>query len=509
MKLNPIPNIPTRLTIKIQAVQSEEDEYAADELIELGEEILSQLAAMGLAIYLQQVKQKEVFNDFVISLFLSNGHEYNAGPLYRWVANMLKEAEGEKAQLLRPFFWQTDAMGKEVLNQTIHQLASLRNDVMHGFFVLPPEKNREEAQKMEAILCAIEKVGLFTIEFGDFHFYNKFGFSGHWNVLEPSQWQRFENCFHFGALARRISYEYSNAFEAEEKELAHESIQMDTNLPQKVVSFLQKGKGTFVCWYDPNSNKGLSSYQNILQSIDTEVYFPIYYSLHEQGATFTAAFLIELLRKELFELTGKEKEIKDPFKFLKTTTLKKKPVLILHNIHIGLFNANHLTKLFNACYEVSLPIFATSWHYPYLKRFVNAEEFILKGNKTERDASLIEISLKNYIRFKGPSNEQEQEKEHFDLLETIVGQLNETLQKEKRVVARRFADEFDYPIEFVHEAFSILTPFYQVGREEFIKDEVDELYGFPKTIEESSRIYLSLGRRDVKLEYKHKVLIQN
>ena len=122
---------------------------------------------------------------------------------------------------------------------------------------------------------------------------------------------------------------------------------------------------------------------------------------------------------------------------------------------------------------------------------------------------MIEISLKNYIRFKGPSNEQEQEKEHFDLLETIVGQLNETLQKEKRVVARRFADEFDYPIEFVHEAFSILTPFYQVGREEFIKDEVDELYGFPKTIEESSRIYFSLGRRDVKLEYKHKVLIQN
>jgi hypothetical protein len=37
-------------------------------------------------------------------------------------------------------------------------------------------------------------------------------------------------------------------------------------------------------------------------------------------------------------------------------------------------------------------------------------------------------------------------------------------------------------------------------------DEVDELYGFPKTIEESTRIFLSLGRRDLKLEYQHRVI---
>jgi hypothetical protein len=99
--------------------------------------------------------------------------------------------------------------------------------------------------------------------------------------------------------------------------------------------------------------------------------------------------------------------------------------------------------------------------------------------------------------------------EHYRLLEKIVRHLNDSIQSESSVIARRFADKFDYPIEFVHEAFSILTPFYKFDREEFIKDEVDELYGFPKTIEESSRIFLSLGRRDVKLEYKHKVLIKN
>ena len=47
---------------KIQAVLEEEDNYAADELVELGEEVLSQLAAIGFAVYLQQPNQKEVHN---------------------------------------------------------------------------------------------------------------------------------------------------------------------------------------------------------------------------------------------------------------------------------------------------------------------------------------------------------------------------------------------------------------------------------------------------------------
>ena len=106
MKFKNFKNLPNRLQTKTEAVQEERDEYAADELIELGEEILNQLAAMGFAAYLQQRKQKEVYNDFLINLFTSKGHDYNAGPLYRWAANMLLEADGELAEKLRPFFWQ-------------------------------------------------------------------------------------------------------------------------------------------------------------------------------------------------------------------------------------------------------------------------------------------------------------------------------------------------------------------------------------------------------------------
>jgi restriction system protein len=55
---------------------------------------------------------------------------------------------------------------------------------------------------------------------------------------------------------------------------------------------------------------------------------------------------------------------------------------------------------------------------------------------------------------------------------------------------------------------SSLFDFYKQEKEAFKQDELDELYGFPKKIEESSHIFLSLGRRDVKLEYQHKVLTQ-
>ena len=76
----------------------------------------------------------------------------------------------------------------------------------------------------------------------------------------------------------------------------------------------------------------------------------------------------------------------------------------------------------------------------------------------------------------------------------------------KEIVARRFADEHEYPMEYVHEAFAFLHPFLNAGRMPFEEDVLDELYGFPKEITEASRIYFSIGRRDAKLEYQHQTL---
>jgi hypothetical protein len=509
MILTTPPNLPPRLLHRIEAVQSEDDAYAADELVELGEEILSQLAAMGIAVYLQQAKQKEVFNDFLISLFLSNGHAYNAGPLYRWAANMLKDADGAEAALLKPFFWQ-EKDGKQVLNDAIHHLASLRNAVMHGFFVLPPERNREEAQKMEAILAQMNQAGLFEKQFGAFHFVDAQGFNGYWNITDAQAWSAFDAQFAFGQLAARVAHEYAPSFRTEEQQFALEQFEENTKVAEEVSALLQKGKGALVAWYRPGVDLGAAAYKQFVQQLDKSIYHPVYYALHPNGATFTASFLEQELAKSLFELTSDEKALKDPWKFLKAQKgkLSKKIVVVLHDVHIALFSPNHLTNLFNAFYDAEVPVLATAWHYPYLKRFFNSSVELVGNNRAVQDTA-IQFSLYNYLRFKGPSEEQEAERLAYSQLKEITTKLQNEIEEKQSVVARRFADDNKYPIEFVHEAFGILSPFYSLDKEPFIQDEVDELYGFPKTIEESSRIFLTLGRRDVKLEYQHKVLAKN
>jgi len=510
MILKTPPNLPPRLLHKIKAVQSEKDDaYAADELVELGEEILSQLAAMGMAVYLQQAKQKEVFNDFLISLFLSNGHAYNAGPLYRWAANMIKEAEGKDAELFKPFFWEVKD-GKEVLNTSIHHLASLRNAVMHGFFVLPPERNREEAQKMEAILAKLNQASLFEKQFGTFHFVDEQGFNGHWNITDAQAWCAFDAQYAFGQLAARVAHEYAPSFRTEEQQFASEPFEENTMVSEEVASLLQKGKGALVAWNSPGADQGAAAYKQFVQQLDTSIYHPVYYALHPKGATFTAAFLEQELAKRLFELSNDEKALKDPWKFLKAQKgkLSKKIVVVLHDVHIALFSPNHLTNVFNALYEAEIPVLATAWHYPYLKRYFNSS-IDLSSNGNVIQESLVQFSLYNYLRFKGPSEEQEAERLAFKQIKEITSKLQHEIEEKQSVVARRFADKNKYPIEFVHEAFGMLSPFYSLDKEPFIQDEVDELYGFPKSIEESSRIFLTLGRRDVKLEYQHRVLLKN
>jgi hypothetical protein len=486
MILTTPPNLPPRLNQKIKALQSEEDAYAADELVELGEEILSQLAAMGIAAYLKQAKQKEVFNDFLISLFLSNGHAYNAGPLYRWAANMIKDAEGEEAARLMPFFWEQKEDGAVVLNEKIHHFAGLRNAVMHGFFVLPPERNREEAKRMEEVLEQIAEATLFETNWGAFHFLDQTHFNGHWNIQDAAAWKVFEGCAAFAKLP----------------------IIENANISEQLNTFLStKQKGAFVIWSD-DEEQGANDYRVAIQTVERAGYQPLFFALHEKGASFTSNFLLYQLGAFLVQQTNDDKASKDPLKYLKNNKdkLAFKPAIVLHQLHISLFNPGHITTLFNELYALGVPIIATSMHYSYLKKFANqtSDERSFSKAATQQQ---IEWSLHNYLRFKGPNKEQAQEIEAYNQLRKVLDQLFETIQTEKNVVARRFADQYKFPIEYVHEAFAILAPYFQEGKVEFIKDEVDELYGFPKTMEESSHIFLTLGRRDVKLEYQHKVLL--
>ena len=81
------PFIPQRVNNLVKEVLEEDPAYVADELVELSEEILLQLSALGMSMYLEQSIQKDVFNDFIIDLFTTKSHSYNAGPLFKWTAH--------------------------------------------------------------------------------------------------------------------------------------------------------------------------------------------------------------------------------------------------------------------------------------------------------------------------------------------------------------------------------------------------------------------------------------
>ena len=59
-----------------------------------------------MSLYLDQSNQKDVFNDFIIDLFTTKSNSYNAGPLFKWTAHMVKDLKGDKCDLIKSFFGQ-------------------------------------------------------------------------------------------------------------------------------------------------------------------------------------------------------------------------------------------------------------------------------------------------------------------------------------------------------------------------------------------------------------------
>jgi hypothetical protein len=84
--------------------------------------------------------------------------------------------------------------------------------------------------------------------------------------------------------------------------------------------------------------------------------------------------------------------------------------------------------------------------------------------------------------------------------------MHQELKAKGKIVARRFADEYQVNIEYVHEIMDVLAPWIYLSHEEFEADTVDDHFGFPDEITEVTAIYQAVGRRDLKLEYTHKVL---
>jgi hypothetical protein len=507
---------------------AENEAYAADELVELAEEMLKQIAAVGIAHYLGHGDlHKEVYNDYLVQLFTSSGHDQNAGPMFRWAANMVKDCHVLKQSPLYDFFWEErldesngngaiETTGLKLVLSRVNRLGELRNRVMHGFFVLPPEENRKEAEYLGELLIDAYEIGLWTIPLGqEVHFIQEDQFSGNFVLKDFSQWNRYAKAqTRFGQLALRIAEEQAPDFWAHEEKALEKthSKELLAKLKKPVEALMNfvesRDQGAFAVWIHPHDTVDEACFAEISKGLvalpDTRI---VAYGLHEHGISYTSDFLLRRLIM-ILDSEGKhaksDKKLVDVLKIVRATTADRVVVLI-NRVHLALFSSQHITRIHNILFENRIFLVAVGHHYEYLNSFFNAY-YKLEHSTGIPSADEVKAALRNYLRFKGPSHEKAEDRADVQILEEILQKLTTELSSGKEIYARRFADEFQYDIEFVHEIFAVLHPWLRSARKPFEEDQVDELYGFPSKMTEVTPIYLALGRRDIKLEYQHKTL---
>jgi hypothetical protein len=493
---------------KIKLVLNEDEAYAADEIVELAEEVLNHIAAVGVVNYLALAPQKEVYNDFMVQLFNSSGHDYNAGPLFRWAANMVKECPVMQSSTRYPFFWQSEG-GHLQLADRVQHLSELRNRVMHGFFVLPPEKNREEAEFIGQLLIDLDKAHFFKIE-SEYHFCQNGWFTGRWNIIDQAEWTCYFGKGSFGALAERIVADQKPSFWENEKAfISTGGIALPEINRTAIINFISNNnRGALAVWVHPADAHADSYYASIGDEFTKmENIRLIAYGLHEQGLSYTGGFLLNRLLHVLDPDSKIKTKDKKPEELLATARklCAQKVIVLIHRIHLALFSPQHVSKLNNLLYDHDILLIAVGHHYEHFNSFFNAQSIIEHSAVAPSFESAMK-ALRNYLRFKGPSHDKDDERDDVLLLEKILAHVLQELEAGKSLYARRFADEHDYPIEYVHEIFALLHPWVKSSRETFEADTVDEQYGFPSVMTEVTPIYLALGRRDLKLEYQHKVI---
>lgn len=497
--------LPQRIKERIASVLGEEDAYAADEMVEMGEEVLNQVAAVGFAQYLQSSVQKEAYNDFLLQLFNSSGHEFNAGPLYRWSANLIRECPVMRDSPRFRFFWEQEG-DVDRLCTRVNALGALRNEVMHGFFVLPPERNRAEAQAIADLLEDLLSVDFFGLA-NDYHFFREGSFTGAWNITEPGQWSLLRGEQPFGKLAGGILFESTDAFW--ERERQHAVTDGRHVVSESCKAFLAgHDKGAFAFWQHPADPEAAAGAAHIAHWLNSQPdLLSVIYRLSPTGLSYTSSFLLHRLRQVLNpdgKQMGRNRRLEDEVKVLRKE-YKGKVAVFIDRVHTGLFSSQHVTRLKDFFYENNILLLATGHHYSHFDAFFNVSETVPHPSCVPDEAQREEC-LNNYLRFKGPFADQREFREDVELLRRILGQVCIALEEGGPVVARRFADAQGYPMEYVHEVFALLEPWVKKGSMPFEEDKFDELYGFPSVITETTSIYHALGRRDLKLEYRHKTL---
>lgn len=498
--------LPIRLTKALKAVRSEDDALAADELVVLGEEILLHLAALGMAAYLVQDRQQAALNDFAADLFLSDGHRFNAGPIWRWVAQMVRQAGQAEAQALKPFFWKNGSLEPDV-----HYASELRNRVMHGFFVLPPEQNREEAAKLGALLDRIGDAGLFSDVAEVFHFIERdasgaVGFSGRWTArIEEGDWERLGGCCAFGAKATRVALEFGGGFfdgEQSTMKAVNPSQAATANLLSRNL-----GADAAVLLAHRPGEDGLELHAAGIDSLCAQGFDVIHFRIDPSGAAFNRDFLTRALLEKAIQngVHVKSKRGLEWYTQARSSGVIFQPwAVAVHGVHWATGHPDHLLNLIPELRKAGIPFVATGWPLEeVVDQFLHMES---AGPPVFPDATQAYDLLNNRVRFRGPDADRPEEREAYRQLAAVLDAVVAGVREHGEVVARRFADLHSYPIAFVHHAMAALTACLRLERRAFEPAEFDSVYDFPVEMNETAQIYTALGRNDINLDCRHYIL---
>jgi hypothetical protein len=261
--------------------------------------------------------------------------------------------------------------------------------------------------------------------------------------------------------------------------------------------------------FHPRDNKQqedfyTNAYTLLSQIKDVEL---LSYTIDENGIGYTSYLLIFRLLKNL-GLQTNEKEPKKKIKS-KVSELKKngkRMAILINNIHLVPFASDHITSLMKFFKESEIHFIGIGWEYEHLNSIFSQKIDMRKERNVIPNNSEVQQLIRNHTRHRGPF---ENEEEYVDL-NRIIKLIYDKLNTNKSVIARQLAYEEKLDIELINEALYILYPYFkydQIGNDNnYKKDDLDDLYGFPKTQTETSSIFLTLGRRDIDLEYKHKIL---
>lgn len=486
--------------------KSEKPEFRADELIVLGEEILNNVAALGVALYIEKAGeiQLDQYNDYILNnLFLNKGHQ-NAGPIFKKVCFMLQKMEKGISSELDAFL-DLFQFGNQ-WNTVLNDLSKFRNSLMHGFFVLPAATNEEQTKKIEELLSHLAAIGVFSYD-TNFHFRDSKGFTGEWHINESdkSAWDNLENSTLFGKLIQQVEIEL---FEPTFWEF--ETTESKQPLPTVVLKVISNENfGALACWFHPAENEQqINLYHSIIahyqQRVDTEI---VAFSIHENGIAHTEDFLFNnKIVRERVEWLKKNKVSNSK---VDTNTADKKIIVIVNDFHLGLYSPNHLVNAIHKLKEYQINVIVLGHEYEFLNSFFNdkiANSTLKKLPSLDQQKQLIH----NYLRFRGPFKGEKE----FELIVGLMKELCEKLANGEVVYARRFANDKNIDAIYTDEVFSMLYPMLKYNDDELMnsfttkyeEDEVHGLYDFPLEIKETTSIYLALRRRDITLELKHKIL---